>query len=146
MNARPAQLKILTDTDTDTYTVTASASATATDRLRYGQKTEDRNMLGRGPIIAKSRRKNARDEAINCIECSLMQFAGDPLLARSLTPVSPSPTSHSASVVVAVAVAVAAIVCRPSSCPALAHDNNNCVSFSRSIFGLAKPALSCRLE
>lgn len=81
MNARPAQLKILTDTDT--YTVTASA--TATDRLRYGQKTEDRNMLGRGPIIAKSRRKNARDEAINCIECSLMQFAGDPLLTRSLT-------------------------------------------------------------
>lgn len=56
----------------------------------------------RGPIIAKSRRKNARDEAINCIECSLMQFAGDPLLSLSLS--FPPPPRHSAPAAVAVAV------------------------------------------
>lgn len=73
----------------------------------------------RGPIIAKSRRKNARDEAINCIECSLMQFAGDPLLSLSLFP-SPSTTLCSSR----------RCSRRPSSFPhqhfpALAHDNNS---------------------
>lgn len=53
----------------------------------FGQRCCGRSEHARrGPIIAKSRRKNARDEAINCFECSLMQFAGDPLLSLSFSP------------------------------------------------------------
>lgn len=114
----------------------------------FGQRCCGRSEHARrGPIIAKSRRKNARDEAINCFECSLMQFAGDPLLSLSFSP----PPWHSAPATVPLPVPHQLCLIFPlwRTTTTANNKNNNksdSVSFSRSIFGLAKPALSCRLE